>query len=280
MIKASIAFKKAVADIGFKKAVATINFGDFLIFRFFADALGLSDTSAKSVGKSVTDSQAVTDIASVSTGKSESDAFSTSDSAELAIEKAHSDAGLLSDQIDSLDIEKVLAELSSVSESIDIQTAFNRSHTDAFTADESIRLNPGKVFSDTSAFTDSNTLSFFKGLSEGFGVADSATLNPNKILSDSFLAVEDQVMDFHKFITETAGVTDDLDGQATANDDQEMTFTKVRSDLTTLVDLFAYSSTRGISDTMGAFDSGSLRSQNYCAFDYFLEDYVGASQTF
>ena len=40
MIKAAIAFKKAVADIGFKKAVATINFGDFLIFRFLLTLWG------------------------------------------------------------------------------------------------------------------------------------------------------------------------------------------------------------------------------------------------
>ena len=59
MIKAAIAFKKAVAEVGFKKAVATINFGDFLIFRFFADALGLSDVQAKSVGKSIANTQGI-----------------------------------------------------------------------------------------------------------------------------------------------------------------------------------------------------------------------------
>ena len=43
MIKAVVAFKKAVATIGFKKAIADINFGDFLIFRFFFDVLGITD---------------------------------------------------------------------------------------------------------------------------------------------------------------------------------------------------------------------------------------------
>ena len=61
MIKAAIAFKKAVAEIGFKKAVAEIKFGDFLIFRFFADALGLSDLPSKGVGKTLTDTQGATD---------------------------------------------------------------------------------------------------------------------------------------------------------------------------------------------------------------------------
>ena len=48
MINAIVAFKKAVAEIGFKKAVATIRLGDFLIFRFFFEILGLSDAQAKS----------------------------------------------------------------------------------------------------------------------------------------------------------------------------------------------------------------------------------------
>lgn len=280
MIKAAIAFKKAVAEVGFKKAVATINFGDFLIFRFFADALGLSDSQAKSVGKAVTDSQAVTDLTFIGAGKTESDSSSTADSAALGIGKSHSDAGSLSDQINTLGIGKLLTESPSVAESIDIQTAFNRSHTDAFTAAESISLEPGKIFADASAMTDSESVQFGKVLTESPALTDLAALSPNKILSDSFLAAEDQVMDFHKFIDEVTGVTDDLDGEATADDDQEMTFVKVRSNLATIVDLFAYSSTRGISDTMGTSDSGSMRGQGYCSFDYFAEDYVGYSQSF
>jgi hypothetical protein len=38
MIKAVVAFKKAIATVGFKKAIAEIALGFFLIFRFFFDA--------------------------------------------------------------------------------------------------------------------------------------------------------------------------------------------------------------------------------------------------
>jgi hypothetical protein len=206
MIKAAIAFKKAVADIGFKKAIAEIKFGDFLIFRFFADALGLSDLPSKGVGKTLTDTQAITDLAAMGTGKAASDASTASDQSVIGIGKVASDSGLLVDQIDTLAI--------------------------------------------------------------------------GKLLQDSPSTSENQTMGFHKFIDEAAGVTDDLDGEATADDDQEMTFTKVRSDLATMTDLLASGSGKGLSDTIGSSDSGSLRSQGYCAFDYFLEDYVGASRTF
>jgi hypothetical protein len=206
MINAIVAFKKAVAEIGFKKAVATIKLGDFLIFRFFFEILGLSDAQTKSIGKSLSDSQAITDLSEQSVGKALSDSSGTADSAALGFGTVQSDSSSTSDQIDSFAIGKALQDTSSVS--------------------------------------------------------------------------ENQTMDFHKFIDELAGVTDDLDGEASAEDDQEMTFTKVRSDLSTISDSFAYSSMSAVSDTIGSNDTGSLRSQGYCAFDYFLEDYVGASRTF
>lgn len=206
MINAIVAFKKAVAEIGFKKAVATIKLGDFLIFRFFFEILGLSDAQTKSIGKSLSDSQEMTDLAAQSVGKSLSDNSGTADSAALGFGTVQNDSGATSDQIDT--------------------------------------FATGKALQDTSS------------------------------------ASENQTMGFHKFIDELAGVTDDLDGEASAEDDQEMTFTKVTSDLSTLSDSFSYSSMSAVSDTIGPNDTGSLRSQGYCAFDYFSEDYVGASRTF
>ena len=277
---ASVGFKKAVAKIGFKKAIAEINLGDFLIFRFFLEALGLSDLQAKGVGKSLSDSQAVTDLTANGVVKGLSDNSGFADSATLMLSTVQSDFGETSDQIDILSIEKLLQNSFFVAESIEIQTAFNRSHTDAFTAAESINFEFGKIFSDASAFTDNESMAFGKSLADATVMTDLAVFSPNKIIYDSFLVAENQVMDFRKFIIEAFDVTDDLDGEATADDDQEMTFTKVRSNLATLVDIFAYSSTKNISDTMGASDSGLIRSQSYCSFDYFAEDYVGYSQQF
>ena len=206
MINAIVAFKKAVAKIDFKKAVAKIKFGDFLIFRFFFEVLGITDTQAKAVGKSLADSSSASDESSVEVGKPLDDSSGANDAAYLEFGSVQNDSGIASDEIDSFAV--------------------------------------------------------------------------GKGLQDSSLIVENQNMDFHKFIEEVTNVTDDLDGEATAEDDQEMTFTKVRSELAFASDSFAYSSISSVSDTIGSNDAGSLRSQGYCAFDYFLEDYVGASRTF
>lgn len=206
MIDRIIAFKKAVASIGFKKAIADIKLGDFLIFRFFFDSLGLSDSESKALSKPLSDSQAISDVAITGLGKSESDQIGSADSSIVSFSSVQNDLGQTADQIN--------------------------------------------------------------------------TVGVSKSLQDSSVSSEVQNMNFHKFVEEATGVTDDLDGEATTDDDQEMTFVKVRSNLATMVDLFAHSTGRGLSDTIGTNDSGSLRSQGYCAFDYFLEDYVGASQTF
>ena len=70
------------------------------------------------------------------------------------------------------------------------------------------------------------------------------------------------------------------DGEATAQDDQEMSFVKVRTDLAIATDSSAMTQGKAKSDTIASTDSGSLRGQGYAEFGYFLEDYVGYSRTF
>jgi len=204
-MRAIIAFKKAIATIGFKKAIAEISLGFFLIFRFFTDALGLSDSQSKSVGKSL---------------------------------------------------------------------------SDASTASDSTVTGLGKVTGDGSATSDAQTASLGKALSDFSAMTDAKTTSLNKGNTDSSSFADAEIKDFHKFINEQAGVTDDLDGEASAEDDQTMTFVKVRSDLAAMTDILSIVQAKLLSDASAAADSGSYRGQGYCAFDYFASDYVGYSGTF
>lgn len=205
-MKAIISFKKAIAKITFKKAIANIKFGDFLIFRFFFETLGLSDSESKAIGKSLGDASSAADSTVTGLGKSQSDQASTTDSSIVSLTSVQNDSSQTSDQIDI--------------------------------------LNLGKVFKDFSVFS------------------------------------EVQNMNFHKFIEEATGVTDDLDGEATTDDDQEMTFVKVRSNLATMTDTINIVKGKLFSDVSALTDSGSLRSQGYVEFSYLSEDYVGASRNF
>ena len=214
MLKAVVAFKKAIANVNFNKAIANVDFkkivtkldfGHFLIFRFFFDALGLSDSESKSISKSLGDNPNVTDSAATAINKAANDSFATS---------------------------------------------------------------------------DVKTLSLSKALADFYAVADSHASSIVKSTIDSSTFTDTENKDFYKVISETAGVTDDLDGAATADDDQDMTFVKVRSNLATIADVISIVKNTLFSDTSALTDSGSVRNQGYCDFSYFKADYVGDSRTF
>lgn len=278
MLKAIVAFKKAIADIDLKKAIAEIKFGDFLIFRFFFDALGLSDSESKSIGKTLDNSSITSDLALKGLNKASSDGFSASDVTSLDVGTSLIDSGAISDEINFFAVGKGLNDSPNTSD----QTAFSigTTKTDAFSVSESISNSPNKVLADLSATADVKTLSLSKALADFYAVSDSHRSSFTKSTADSSAFSDTERKNFYKVITEAAGVTDDLDGAATANDDQDMTFVKVRSNLATITDLVSIVKNTVFSDTSALTDSGSLRNQNYCDFSYFEADYVGDSRTF
>ena len=157
---------------------------------------------------------------------------------------------------------KPLSDSSSVSDSE--LKGLTKPFSDGASVGDTPSIEPGKVLSDSSAFTDDETLAFGK--------------NPN----DPIALTEAQAKAFSKTINETFFATDDLDGQASTDDEQNMTFVKVRSDSASMTDLISIllNSVRILADSSAVTDVGSLRSQGYVAFDYFSEDYVGESRTF
>ena len=222
---------------------------------------------------------------------------------------------------------------------VDIYTyAFNKVTADGAVATESDFKAVAKVLAEDPTLADTNVLSFFKSISE----------NPNFTDTINTLAIT-------KLLTDTVNATDDLDAAASILDDQEMQFTKITTNATTVADSFArvvaflrsFSETPGLTDvntlgigktisenpafsdtnyvnfgkllseqpnitdllalqvTLSPFtetpgvtdsadvvpnkvftelpsltDAGSLRSQGYCDFTFFAEDFVGASRTF
>ena len=141
-----------------------------------------------------------------------------------------------------------------------------------------------KTFSEALSITDfvAILLNQFKVFSDFFGASDNQTLNIHKKPTDVVAFTEAQAKDFAKTINETFYATDDLDGEASADDEQNITFVKVRSEILAATDSVSilFNQGRVFADSSATSDSGSLRSQGYVSFDYFSEDYVGASRTF
>ena len=126
-------------------------------------------------------------------------------------------------------------------------------------------------------------LNEIKAFFDVFVTSDNQTLSIHKKPDDAVAFAEAQSKDFAKTINETFYVTDDLDGEASADDEQNITFVKVRSEILSITDSVSilFNQGRAFSDSSAISDSGSLRSQGYVnTNDYFSEDYVGESRTF
>jgi len=160
--------------------------------------------------------------------------------------------------------------------------AFFKTLTDNPAVAELAAKTFSKVLADESSVTDVDVLTFFKNLTEGVGTTDAFSLAHSVVHSDTVFA------------------TDDVDGAASILDDQEMQFFKNTTNLASFTDSFArivafsrnFTEAPSITDlaaltygttfleTPSFTDAGSLRSQGYCDFTFFAEDFVGASRTF
>lgn len=263
---------------------ARVVVGFFIRSVFLSDNANSTDSQTLDVTKNLTESPNVVD------------------SEVITLLKQVSDSGALTDD-EVISIIKGLSETPAVAEA----------HIFAFT----------KPLADSGAITDAQTLTSVKALTEAPSATDNDVIDFTKIAGDdtdhdycdlSYFAedyvegdrvdrafvAETNVIDMTKFLSDQVFATDDLDGEASAEDDQEISFVKTRTEIANVTDLFDrdvnYSrefsengsvgqsavklTTKIESDSGAVSDSGNLRSQGYCDFTYFAEDYVGASRAF
>ena len=110
-----------------------------------------------------------------------------------------------------------------------------------------------RTFSETPALTDVNILGIGKTASENPAFSDTNYINFGKLLGE--LPSVSEVFSLQVALgafSETPGITDSAD----------IVPNKVFTELPSLT------------------DAGSLRSQGYCDFTFFAEDFVGASRNF
>ena len=243
--------------------------GMFAIFSEFgnavnaADGVGGTDGALLHFFKTLTDSTALAEDAVLAFNKGLSETINITDPHVVSYGKPLGDAA-------------AVAEL--------ISKSFPKSFADSFSvAEDAAILGLSKPFSETPGVTDVLRPSASKGLSETPSFVDAITARA-----------------LTKALANSVDATDDVDGEASILDDQEMQFVKNTTNVATVSEVIAIATTfnRAFGDSFGVTDgdvlnfgkrpsntasmtdAGSLRSQGYCDFTYFQEDYVGASRTF
>ena len=160
---------------------------------------------------------------------------------------------------------------------------FVRDFQEAPAVADAASLGIETIKADSAGFNDviNIVVSLAVALADAADAIDVLTLVYGLAPSDS-PALADQITqkDFSKVVTETLFGTDDLDGASGVDDDQTMTFVKVRTDLGFLNDNVVNLTSKIVQDTPSADDSGSLTTQTYALEDYFAEEYCGFIRTF
>ena len=131
-------------------------------------------------------------------------------------------------------------------------------------------INFTKVLTEAVALVDNIVLTKFKTFTDSSTVSESSALLVGKTPSEILALADTATRDYTKTVSELAILADNA----------ARSFTKGLSEASILADVVALSARLAIIEQPVASDSGILQMQDYCAFDYFAEDYVGESRTF
>ena len=276
-----LSISAAVTALSLKAEVAV---GFFLRQFFAADEATIADTQTLDVTKPLTEPPSV------------------ADAQVIALLKKASDSGALTDN-DVLTIIKGLTETPAVAEAHIL--ALTKPLTDGGGVADLPSIRATKELTEAPSALDNDTLGVTKiaGEDTSQNYCDQSYFLEDYIEGDRIdlgFFTDDNVVSITKFLNDQTFVTDDLDGEASAEDDQEIAFVKTRTDIGAVSDTFDRTvtylrdftengsatesavklTTKFRSDSGAVSDSGDLRSQGYCDFTYFAEDYVGASRAF
>jgi hypothetical protein len=189
------------------------------------------------------------------------DTFLVVDSSILAFGKALSDIALVSDAA-ALSSTKLLSDTVTPTDSFARAVAYIR------------------AFSETSSVSDTTVVSFVKAAYDSFSASDAITtmsfakfLTDGVAMNDSFDAVDGSQYAFTKGVSNVVFASEELSRQV----DYARGFTDATGEVE---DAKYLAFVKSLADNTTTSDAGSLRSQGYCDFTYFAEDYVGDSRTF
>ena len=174
--------------------------------------------------------------------------------------------GILSKQFVAATSTVMTADITDVAASYLIRTLNNTAR-----ARESLAGDTSKPLSDTWSAADAPAVTFARPVSDTGETADAETRQFTKALTDTGATADSENLNFTKGLADTSA--------ATAGD-PVFSMTGVRTDSANAVESIVLKPILGIIDTPAVSDSGSLRMQDYCSFDYFAQDYVGTSLTF
>ena len=273
---AVFAFNKVLAE---NPSVSETQVFDF--YKSLADSANATDTHFSAVGKALTEPPVAVDVYTYALSRALTDGAVATESDFKAVAKFFTENPTLADT-NVLSFFKNLSETPNVTDTIDT-LALTKALTDAVNATDDLdaaasilddqEMQFTKLTTNATTVADSfaRVVAFLRSFSENPGVTDISTIEVGKVLSENPAFSDTNYFNFGKLLGETPGISEVFSLQVT---------------------LSPFSDTPGITDSADIVpnkvfleapsftDAGSLRSQGYCDFTFFAEDFVGASRNF
>lgn len=148
----------------------------------------------------------------------------------------------------------------------------------AVVAAETAELSFSHPSTDVLGATDvfSRVVGFSRLFADAVAETDAQVFSVEKPLSDTFTTPHFEVFDHQKLLVDGVAMNDGME----AVDGFGIALTRGVSNVAQVGDAKTLSFMRSRVESISPQDAGSLRSQGYCDFSYFAEDYVGAALAF
>jgi hypothetical protein len=275
-----VAYTAATYDVRYVNLTpTTIEIGIFLLKESLSDFGFITDQQTFFVGKNLSDAASFETTIKYDFGKVLTEtAVSTDSPAKRTGSRLRDDLSAV-ESIDTIGVFKGVFDAANFT----FVTRFDTTKLllESPTALDSLAANFGKPIVDNFAGTDLPLLDIGKNIADIATSVDAQVLTAGKVLSNTADLSFSVALDTTKLLTDNIFVTDDIDGEASIEDDQNMLFFKSRTDNGYVSESNVKSFGKGNSDSASVTDSGSLYGQDYVDNPfYFAEDYVGYSTTF
>lgn len=178
--------------------------------------------------------------------------------------------------VDSSGFYKLLADSFSVADKATVQATKPRADSVVVAEDSVYSLTKPQVELLSLPDVFSRVVEFNREFVESVTETDDQSFSVAKPLADSFTTAHVEVFANQKLLVDGVSMNDGME----AVDGYGIALTRGVSNVTLVADNRTFSFMGSRVESVAVQDSGSLRSQGYCDFSYFAEDYVGVTLTF
>lgn len=234
------------------------SFSDLEFFdlqKYVLDSLELSEVESFDFVKALEETGIAEEALAIFSGKNLSDTSSVLEEIQNLLTKPLAET-INSGEVLSITASKTLSDESNLSETSFVD--FNKNLANIVENLEAFSIDFTRLTTDSFSVSEDSTITAEKNITDTSNLEESLIFDLAKLLSDVGTVEEQYLVAFTKDLKSSLFVTDDLDGETSILDDQEINFTKTVTNISTVSEVTNFSTVKILSDTSTADENLAL----------------------